>query len=168
MNKSRTFICFLIIAFALLLPQIALAEGSLESSGNGLWNYYRDKPRTSVRRNAPMFERLKDSTSYLLDYTEIKGVELYLTGQFSNNRLSSLQIITPFPEYKSCNKDTKDTSKSFAAIAYVLMGVEFDAKKQCTQTKDNGGTMICTAEDFVCAYRLCPDANWSLACSVLE
>lgn len=54
------------------------------------------------------------------------------------------------------------------AIAYVLMGVEFDAKKQCTQTKDNGGTMICTAEDFVCAYRLCPDANWSLACSVLE
>ena len=158
----------MIIALALLLPAVVFAEGSLESSEGGLWNYYKDKPRTTVRRNAPMFERINNSTSYLLDYTEIKGVELYLIGQFKNNRLSMLQISTPFPEYKACNKETKDLSKSFASITYVMMGVEFNAKKDCTQVKDAGSSMVCTAEDYACVYQLCPDETWSLACSILE
>ena len=148
--------------------QVYPAAGSLDSSEGGLWNYYKGKSRTTVKRNAPEFEKINDSGDYLLDYKKIKGVELFLTGKFSGSKLSVLQIITPFPEYEKCNKETKDLSKSFAEIGYALMGVQFDAKKQCTQMKENGGSMVCTAGDTVCVYRLCPDTSWALACSVSE
>ena len=171
MKKIRT-ILLLVFCFALLLPTLVSAQnsypakGSIESSGDGLWNYYKGKTKSTVKKNAPMFEQL-DKDSYLLDYTEIKGVKLFLSADFKDNKLAMLQISTPFPEYKSCNKDTKDLSRSFAEIGYTLMGVTFD-KKQCSQQKGSGTPYLCTADDFVCVYRLCPGDAWSLACTVTK
>lgn len=168
----KKILFFAILVILLLIPEIASAQqvypanGSLESSGDGLWNYYRGKTKTTVKRNAPKFERVGTTSSYLLDYTEIQGVELYLFGEFSGTRLAQLQIITPFPEYTSCKKDTKDTSRSFAEVGAALMGVSFTSK-QCTTSSENGGTVVCKGEDFACVYRLCPEENWVYACSVL-
>lgn len=160
-----------IILFALPLPvcaqRIIPAAGSLDSVEDGLWNYYRGKSRTMVKRSAPLYEKIGDSKDYLLDYKKIKGVELYLTAEFKNNKVAKLQILTPFPEYDSCSKDTKNTAKSFAEVGFALMGVEFKSK-QCTQSNANGGTMVCTGDGFACVYRLCPDKTWALACSELE
>ena len=172
MKKSRILLLFLVIVclsaiFADVPAQnIYPAKGSLESAGDGLWNYYRGKTKTTVRRNAPMFEKLNES-SYLLDYTKKKGVELYLSGEFRDNKLVMLQITTPFPEYKACDKNTKDISRSFAEIAYALMGVQFD-KKQCSQQKGSGTPYLCTLEDYGCVYKLCPGKTWSLACSIVN
>ena len=167
MKRIKSLLFCAIIMFLLAFAQIVLAEGSLESAEGGLWKYYSGMSRQTVRKNAPMYEKLSNSSAYLLDYTEIKGVELFLTGEFKNNKLSVLQIMTAFPEYEKCNKDTKEVSKSFAEVGFALMGVEFKTK-QCKQSADNGGTMVCTADDFVCAYRLCPESSWALACSTLE
>ena len=109
-----------------------------------------------------------ENNRYLLDYTKIKGVELYLSADFKDNKLALLQIMTPFPEYKTCNKETKDMSRSFAEVGYALMGVKFDAKKQCTTTKGSASAYLCTAEDYACVYQLCPDKIWALACSVID
>lgn len=172
MNRTWKFIFGIIIAVILLVPELASAQricpaaGSLDSSENGLWNYYKGKGRTTVKRNAPLFERLKDSADYLLDYKKIRGVDLFLTARFKDNKLSVLQITTPFPEYDKCNKETKDLSRSFADVAYTLMGVKFDGKKECQQLKENGGSVVCTSEDTVCVYRLCPGESWALACSL--
>ena len=172
MNRIKTLLPCIFIVVLLAMPEIVSAQriipaaGSLDSAEDGLWNYYRGKSRSTVKRNAPMYERIGSSNSWLLDYKKIKGVELYLTAEFRNNRLALLQILTPFPEYDACKKDTKDMAKSFAEVGFALMGVEFKSK-QCTQSKDNGGTMVCTADDFVCVYRLCPEQNWALACSEL-
>ena len=171
MKKFRTLLLF-VCGIALLLPTLVSAQniypakGSIESSGDGLWNYYKGKTKTTVKKNAPMFEQL-DTNRYLLDYTEIKGVELFLSADFQDNKLVMLQISTPFPEYKSCNKETKDFSRSFAEIGYTLMGVTFD-KKQCSQQKGSGTPYLCTADDFICVYRLCPGDAWSLACTVTK
>lgn len=173
MNKPGYLVVLFLLVLLMIAADIAAAQqtypaaGSLESAGEGLWNYYRGKTKATVRKNAPMFERLNNSNSYLLDYTSIKGVDLYLSADFQGNKLVLLQILTPFPEFKSCNKDAKDTSRSFAEVGAALMGVQFDSKKQCTTLKENGGTVVCTGEDFACVYRLCPDENWAYACSVL-
>lgn len=173
MNRIKTLLICIFIIMLSALPEavstqrIIPAAGSLGSVEDGLWNYYRGKSRSTVKRNAPLFEKIGSSSSYLLDYKKIKGVDLYLAAEFKNNKLALLQILTPFPEYDTCKKDTKDMAKSFAEIGFALMGVEFKSK-QCIQSKDNGGTMVCTAEDFVCVYRLCPGENWALACSELD
>lgn len=172
MNRIKTLLLCILIALLFALPEIVSAQriipaaGSLDSVEDGLWIYYRGKSKSTVKRNAPLFEKISGSNSYLLDYRKIKGVELYLTAEFTNSKLVLLQILTPFPEYDSCKKDTKDMAKSFAEVGFALMGVDFKSK-QCKQSKDNGGTMVCTAEDFVCVYRLCPEQNWALACSEL-
>ena len=172
MNKTRLMLFTVIIFTVLLFPAFASAQkyipakGSLESSEDGLWNYYKGKTRTTVKRNAPMFEKLSDN-NYLLDYTKIKGVELYLSAEFKDNKLVTLQITTPFPEYKSCGKDTKDMSRSFAEIGYALMGAKFD-KKQCSQQKGTGTPYLCTLDDTACVYRLCPGRTWALACSIVR
>ena len=168
MSKMKLFLLCGLIAAVLLLPQLASAQGRLDSYGDGLWNYYQGKSRTTVRRNAPMFEKINDSGDILLDHKKIKGVDLFLTGKFTNNKLSVLQITTPFPEYDKCNKETKDLSRGFAEVGYALMGVKFDAKKQCRQLKENGGSSVCTTDDMICVYRLCPGQSWALACSVTE
>lgn len=172
MNKFRTlFISFLLITI-LLIPvtafsqQIFPAKGSLESSEDGLWTYYKGKTKQTVKRNAPMFEKISDNNRYLLDYTKIKGVELYLSADFKDNKLALLQIMTPFPEYKTCNKETKDMSRSFAEIGYALMGVRFD-KKQCSTAKGSNSPYICTVDDYACVYQLCPGNSWAMACSVI-
>ena len=174
MSVKRTGMLLICLLFAvlMLLPMAASAQqvfpskGSLDSAEDGLWNYYKGKSRTTVKRNAPRYERLKDSSDYLLDYKKIKGVEIFLTGRFKDNKLSVLQITTPFPEYEKCNKETKDLSRGFADVAYAMMGVKFNAKKECQQLKENGGSVVCTSEDTVCVYRLCPEKSWALACSV--
>ena len=172
MNKTRLIVLGILVftVFLFLAPasaqKIMTAKGSLESSGEGLWNYYKGKTRTTVKRNAPMFEKLSDN-NYLLDYTKIKGVEIYLSAEFKDNKLALLQITTPFPEYKSCGKDTKDLSRSFADIGYALMGTQFD-KKQCSQQKGTGTPYLCTADDYACVYRLCPGKSWMLACSIVK
>ena len=173
MKKIKTLLLFIFITLLFAVPEAVSAQriipaaGSLDSAEDGLWNYYRGKSRATVKRYAPMYERIGSSNSWLLDYKKIRGVDLYLTAEFKNNKLALLQILTPFPEYNACNKDTKDMAKSFAEVGFALMGVEFKSK-QCTQSKENGGTMVCTAEDFVCVYRLCPEQNWALACSELR
>ena len=173
MDRIKTVLCWIILAVILILPQAAgaqriiPADGSLDSAGDGLWNYYRGKSRTVVKRQAPLYEKIGDSKDYLLDYKKIRGVELYLTAEFKNNKLAKLQILTPFPEYDACNKDTKAMAKSFAEVGFALMGVSFKSS-QCKQSNLNGGTMVCTAEDHACVYRLCPEKNWALACSELE
>lgn len=172
--KRTRFVIFSILLFITALPSIASAQqihpakGSLESSEEGLWNYYKGKTKQTVKRNAPMFEKIGENDRYLLDYTKIKGVELYLSADFKNNKLALLQITTPFPEYKSCNKETKDMARSFAEIGYALMGVQFNTKNQCTTVKGSGSSYICTADGYACVYRLCPGDTWSLACSVIE
>lgn len=172
MKKPRLFLlisaffCIMFFSFPTLAQNVYPAKGSLESSGDGLWNYYKGKTRTTVKRNAPMFEKLSDN-NYLLDYTKIKGVEIYLSAEFKDNKLALLQITTPFPEYKSCGKDTKDLSRSFADIGYALMGTQFD-KKQCSQQKGTGTPYLCTADDYACVYRLCPGKSWMLACSIVK
>lgn len=172
MNRIRTFFCCIIIVAALLLTEFASAQqifpasGSLESYGDGLWNYYRGKTKTTVKRNAPMFEKISGNNRYLLDYTNIKGVDLYLSADFEGNKLALLQILTPFPEYKSCSKSTKDISRSFAEVGSALMGVQFDEKKQCTTAAENDGTVVCRGDDYICVYRLCPETMWAYACSV--
>ena len=103
----------------------------------------------------------------VIEYAKIKGVEIYLSAEFKDNRLATLQITTPFPEYKSCSKDTKDISRGFSEVGYALMGIQFD-KKQCSQQKGSGTPYLCTAEDFVCVYRLCPGETWALGCSVIR
>ena len=174
MNKFRIIIISLLFISILLIPvtvsaqQVFPAKGSLESSEDGLWNYYKGKTKQTVKRNAPMFEKISENNRYLLDYTKIKGVELYLSADFKDNKLALLQIMTPFPEYKTCNKETKDMSRSFAEVGYALMGVKFDAKKQCTTTKGSASAYLCTAEDYACVYQLCPDKIWALACSVID
>lgn len=173
MNRVKTLIICLILCLILLAPEIASAQqvypaaGSLTDSEGGLWNYYRGKTRSTVKRNAPMFERLPNSTSYLLDYQEIKGIELYLTCEFKNNKLSSLQLTMPFPEYDKCSKDTKDMSREFAKVGYAMMGVEFNSKNQCTQTKDASAQVVCAADDYACVYKLCPGASWTMICTEL-
>jgi len=170
----RTRIIFPIIIFSIVLffasvvsaQKTYTAKGSIESSGDGLWDYYKGKTKTTVKRNAPMFEKIDENT-YLLDYTKIKGVELYLSAEFKDNKLVMLQITTPFPEYKSCGKDTKDLSRSFAEIGYSLMGLQFE-KKQCSQQKGSGTPYLCSAEDSACVYRLCPGKTWALACSQVK
>ena len=172
MNRTRTIFLAFLLMIVLLLPAAASAQkkapakGSLENSGEGLWPYYKGKTKTTVKRNAPMFEKLSDN-NYLLDYTKIRGVELFLSAEFKDNKLTSLQITTPFPEYQSCNKDTKDMSRSFAEIGYALMGTQFE-KKQCSQQKGSGTPYLCTLEDYACVYRLCPGKTWSLACSIIK
>lgn len=173
MNRYRLILISILI-FIIALPctasaqQIFPAKGSLESSEDGLWNYYKGKTKQTVKRNAPMFEKISENNRYLLDYTKIKGVELYLSADFKDNKLALLQIMTPFPEYKTCSKETKDMSRSFAEVGYALMGVKFDAKKQCTAAKGSNSAYICTADDYACVYQLCPDKKiWSLACSVI-
>ena len=172
MNRFRTFILILGSLMILLLHSVVFAQktipakGSLESSEGGLWNYYKGKTKTTVKRNAPMFEKLNDST-YLLDYTKIKGVELFLSAEFKDNKLALLQISTAFPEYKTCGKDTKDLSRSFAEIGFALMGTQFD-KKQCSQQKGSGTPYLCTVEDYACVYRLCPGKTWSIGCSLIK
>ena len=174
MNKFRIivisvlFISILLISVTVSAQQVFPARGSLESSEDGLWNYYKGKTKQTVKRNAPMFEKISENNRYLLDYTKIKGVELYLSADFKDNKLALLQIMTPFPEYKTCSKETKDMSRSFAEIGYALMGAKFDAKKQCTTAKGSGSPYICTADDYACVYQLCPDKIWSLACSVID
>lgn len=174
MNRTRTLLISFVIVILILIPvtasaqQLYPASGSLKSSDDGLWNYYRGKTKQTVKRNAPMFEKVNDNNRYLLDYTKIKGVELYLSADFKDNKLALLQIMTPFPEYKSCNKETKDMARSFAEIGYALMGVQFDAKKQCSTVKGNGTSYVCTADDYACVYQLCPGDMWSLACSVVK
>ena len=69
---------------------------------------------------------------------------------------------------EDCSKETKDMSRSFAEIGYALMGVKFDAKKQCTTAKGSGSPYICTADDYACVYHLCPGEIWSLACSAIN
>ena len=171
-KRAGMLLICLFFAVLILVPAAASAQriipaaGSLDSSGDGLWNYYKGKSRTTVKRNAPRYERINDTSDYLLDYTKIKGVELFLTGRFTNNKLSVLQITTPFPEYDKCNKETKDLSRAFADVAYAMMGVKFNARKECQQMKENGGSVVCTSEDTVCVYRLCPEKSWALACSV--
>lgn len=167
MNRLKLILLCILIA-ALLLPGAVSAKGSLESSEGGLWTYYRGKTKQTVKRNAPMFEKVNDSGRYLLDYTNIRGVELYLAADFKDNKLALLQIMTPFPEYKSCNKETKDVSRSFAEIGYALMGVQFDAKKQCSTVKGKESSYVCTADDFACVYHLCPGEMWTMACSVIK
>ena len=172
MNKTRLIIFGILSLMVFLLPTVVSAQmnipakGSLKSSGDGLWNYYKGKTKTTVKRNAPMFEKLSDN-NYLLDYAKIKGVEIYLSAEFKDNRLATLQITTPFPEYKSCSKDTKDISRGFSEVGYALMGIQFD-KKQCSQQKGSGTPYLCTAEDFACVYRLCPGETWALGCSVIR
>ena len=171
--KRIRFIVFSILLLFTALPSIASAQqtypakGSLESSGDGLWNYYRGKTKQTVKRNAPMFEKISENNRYLLDYTNIKGVELYLSADFRENKLVLLQILTPFPEYKTCNNETKDLSRSFAEIGYALMGEQFE-KKQCTQSKDKGTPYFCSKEDYACVYELCPGNMWAMACSVIK
>ncbi len=171
MNRIKTFLIGLIVCLILLAPELASAQqihpaaGSLDSFEDGLWNYYKGKTRTAVKRSAPMFERLPNSTSYLLDYQEIKGAELYLTADFKNNKLSTLQITMPFPEYDKCGKDIKDASRELAKAGYAMMGVEFNAKSQCTQAKDSSAQVVCTAEDYACAYKLCPGTTWAIVCT---
>ncbi|MBR6089664.1 MAG: hypothetical protein IKP86_07010 [Anaerolineaceae bacterium] len=174
-NLRILFIC--IIAVLMFFPSAVSAQrlypaaGTLESSEDGLWNYYKGKTKQTVRRNAPMFEKLNNTSLYLLDYTEIRGVKLYLSAEFRNNKLALLQITTPFPEYSSCNKETKDLARSYAEVGYSLMGVNFNAKQQCKTVKGSGSnnsTYVCTADDYACVYKLCPGDNWSLACSVVE
>ena len=63
--------------------RIIPAAGSLDSAENGLWNYYRGKSRSTVKRNAPMYERIGSSKSWLLDDTKIRGVDLYLPAGYS-------------------------------------------------------------------------------------
>ncbi len=173
MNRIKTLFSCLILIIIFALPEIVSAQrmvpaaGSLDSAEDGLWNYYRGKSRTTVKRNAPMFEKIGSSKAFLLDYKKIRGVELYLTGEFRNNKLAQLQILTPFPDYDSCSKETKDIAKNFAEVGFALMGVIFSSK-QCSQSKENGGTMVCKADDFACVYRLCPEQSWALACSELE
>lgn len=173
MNRYRLFLISILI-FIIALPgtasaqQIFPAKGSLESSEDGLWNYYKGKTKQTVKRNAPMFEKISENNRYLLDYTKIKGVELYLSADFKDNKLALLQITTPFPEYKTCNKETKDMTRSFAEIGYALMGVQFNTKNQCTTVKGSGSSYICTADGYACVYRLCPGDTWSLTCSVIE
>ena len=99
----RTRIIFPIIIFSIVLffasvvsaQKTYTAKGSIESSGDGLWNYYKGKTKTTVKRNAPMFEKIDENT-YLLDYTKIKGVELYLSAEFKDNKLVMLQSRRPF------------------------------------------------------------------------
>lgn len=156
--------CLFLVSSPVFAQTIHPAKGSLESSGDGLWNYYKGKTKATVKRNAPMFEKL-DTDRYLLDYTKIKGVELYLSADFKENKLAALQITTPFPDYKACNKDTKDISRSFAEICYALLGVQFE-KKQCSQQKGSGTPYLCSADDFACVYRLCPGETWAVVCSM--
>lgn len=172
--KRIRFVVFSILLLFTALPSIVFAQqifpakGSLESSEEGLWYYYKGKTKQTVKRNAPMFEKISENNRYLLDYTKIKGVELYLSADFKDNKLALLQIMTPFPEYKTCSKETKDMSRSFAEVGYALMGVKFDAKNQCTAAKGSNSAYICTADDYACVYQLCPDKKiWSLACSVI-
>ncbi len=174
MHRLRFLIFTVFAALAFLRPgivsaqQVRPAAGSLNSIEDGLWNYYKGMGRATVKRNAPVFEKLNDSGDYLLDYTKIKGVELLLTAKFKNNRLNVLQITTAFPEYEKCGRETKDTSRGFADIAYKLMGISFKPAKQCRQIQENGGTVVCTADDYACAYRLCPGETWALACTVTK
>ena len=174
MNRFRSILLLaVLLVFGLTMGASAQkkdpsAGKSLKSSGGGLWNYYKGKTKQTVRRNAPMFEKISEDNRYLLDYTKIKGVELYLSADFKDNKLALLQIMTPFPEYKTCNKDTKDISRDFAKIGYALMGVQFDAKKQCSTVKEKGGIYVCTADDYACIYQLCPGEMWFLACSVIK
>ena len=174
MNRLRLMLLLILAGLTFLIfgtvsaQQIRPAAGSLDSSEDGLWNYYKGMSRTAVKRNAPLYEKLNDSGDYLLDYKKIRGVELFLTAKFKNNRLNVLQITTPFPEYEKCSKETKDLSKSFAQVAYRLMGIEFRTSKQCRQVPENGGAMVCTADDHACVYRLCPGETWALACTVTE
>ena len=164
-----TFSLVLVITIGVSAQKNGSSAGkSLESSGDGLWNYYKEKTKQTVKRNAPMFEKISEDNRYLLDYTKIKDVELYLSADFKDNKLALLQIMTPFPEYKTCNKDTKDISREFAKIGYALMGVQFDAKKQCSTVKEKGGIYVCTADDYACIYQLCPGEIWFLACSVIK
>ena len=173
MGKHRFFLLLSVLICCLfLLPSLVSAQktypanGSLKSSGDGLWNYYKDKTKTTVKRNAPMFEKLS-ADRYLLDYAKIKGVELFLSAEFKENKLVMLQLTTPFPEYKTCNKDTKDLSRSFAEIGYTLFGLQFD-KKQCSQQKGSGTPYLCSADDYACVYLLCPGETWSVACSTAK
>ncbi|MBQ6517110.1 MAG: hypothetical protein IJI14_00225 [Anaerolineaceae bacterium] len=174
MNRKKV-ILFSVAAFLLFInfaavfaQQIFPAKGSLESSENSLWTYYKGKTKQTVKRNAPMFEKINENDRYLLDYTKIRGVELYLSADFKDNKLALLQIMTPFPDYKTCKKETKDLSRNFAEIGYALMGVEFDAKKQCTTVKGKESSYVCTADDYACVYQLCPGDMWALACSVVK
>ncbi len=173
MNKTRSLLFILLICLVFSVSESVSAQrtypaaGSLESSGDGLWNYYRGKTKQTVKRNAPMFEKISDNNRYLLDYTKIKGVELFLSADFRDNKLALLQISTPFPDYKSCNKATKDISREFAEIGYALMGVKFD-KKQCSQSKTSGTPYVCLIDDYACVYQLCPGDMWSLVCSVVK
>ncbi len=174
MNRLRLLILLVLTGLAVLTFGPAAAQqnrpaaGSLDSYGDGLWNYYKGMSRTAVKRNAPLYEKLNSSGDYLLDYKKIRGVELFLTAKFKNNKLNVLQITTPFPEYEKCNKETKDISKSFAQVGYRLMGIEFKTSKDCKQVQENGGTMVCTADGYACVYRLCPGETWALACTVTE
>ena len=174
MNRFRLFVFLLLTALIIMQPTAASAQqtypaaGSLDSIEDGLWNYYKGMGRTTVKRNAPLYEKLNDNGDYLLDYRKIRGVELYLSARFKNNKVNVLQITTAFPEYEKCNKETKDLAKSFAEVAKKLMGTEFKTTKECRQAPENGGTMICTAEDYACVYRLCPGETWAYACTVRE
>ncbi|MBQ4514556.1 MAG: hypothetical protein II969_16305 [Anaerolineaceae bacterium] len=173
MKKTGILLCcifvslFFIISGNISAQRTVPAAVSLESSGDGLWNYYKGKTKQTVKRNAPMFEKINDNNRYLLDYTKIRGVELYLTADFKDNKLALLQISTPFPEYKTCNKETKDISREYAEIGFALMGVKFE-KKQCSQSKTTGTPYVCTMEDYACVYRLCPGDMWFMACSVVK
>ena len=67
MNKTRFLLFFLLICLvfsvfgSISAQQTYPAAGSLESSGDGLWNYYRGKTKQTVKRNAPMFEKISDN-----------------------------------------------------------------------------------------------------------
>ena len=172
-RKHSLLFVLLILLAACLFPAAAAAQqtypakGTLDDSENSLWIYYKGKTKQTVKRNAPMFEKLNDSSKYLLDYKKIKGVELYLFAEFKDNKLALLQILTPFPEYDKCSRDTKDTSRQFAEVAKTMMGVSFE-KNQCSQSNASGTPYICLAEDYACVYQLCPGTSWSYTCSLTK
>ncbi len=162
-NKKWFFACVVLVIFC-MIPQIASAAGSLDSFGTGLWSYYQGKSMSWVRSHAPKFEKIS-SERYLLDEAEFDEVELYLLGDFQDDKLVILQIMTPYPDYIRCNDDVKDITYSFAVIGSVMMGLDFEIEDECTL---DDGTFMCVQGKNFCMFDLCPKEMGSYACSSVD
>ena len=165
MNKYKLIVCGLLAFLFLAAAGSAAAAGSLKFHGSGLWDYYNGKSVSYVKSHAPTFEKIS-ANRYLLDHEVIGDVELYLTGEFKNDRLVILQIVTPYPDYRFCNESVRNFSYTFATVSGTLMGFDFDIRKECTQEDD--GHITCKHRGDFCMFDPCAKEMGYYACSSLK
>ena len=157
-------IFIIVLAVLFVIPQIASAAGTLKSYGSGLWDYYGGKSRSWVKSHAPEFVKIT-SERYLLDEAVLSDVELYLLGDFQNDKLVVLQIMTPYPDYTRCSDDIKELSYTFAAVGSEIMGIDFTVRSDCMI---DDGTAMCMNGKKFCVFDLCPEEMGAYACTTTD